>query len=180
VGEEIPELVLVNSHDGSSAYRFMAGIFRLICRNGLIVATADHGSISVRHPGGADLRERVIDATFQIMDEAPRTLAKIDAWKRVELSPPQREAFAAAALELKSNAVIQAAQLLAPRRPEDRRPALWTTALVVQEHLLRGRDRGHSASGRRTTTRTVKSVGENLRLNRALWTLTERLAAAVS
>src|SRR5262249_24374538 len=37
VGAEVPELVLVNSHDGTSAYKFLAGIFRLICRNGMVV-----------------------------------------------------------------------------------------------------------------------------------------------
>jgi hypothetical protein len=180
VGAEVPELVLVNSHDGTSAYKFLAGIFRLVCSNGMIVQSSDHGSISVRHSGGPDFRDRVIDATFRIMDEAPRTLAKIDAWKRIDLTPPQREAFAAAALELKANRAITPAQLLSPRRPEDRRTDLWTTASVVQEHLLRGGDRGRAATGRRTTTRPVKSVGEDLRLNRALWTLTERLAEAVS
>jgi hypothetical protein len=51
---------------------------------------------------------------------------------------------------------------------------------VVQEHLLRGGDRGRAATGRRMITRPVKSVGEDLRLNRALWTLTEKLAEAVS
>jgi hypothetical protein len=66
------------------------------------------------------------------------------------------------------------------RRPEDRRSDLWTTASVVQEHLLRGGVRGRAATGRRTTTGLVKSVGEDLRLNRALWTLTEKLAEAVS
>jgi hypothetical protein len=35
-------------------------------------------------------------------------------------------------------------------------------------------------TGRRTTTRPVKSVGEDIRLNRALWTLTERLAELLS
>ena len=114
------------------------------------------------------------------MDDAPRTLAKIDAWKQIELTPPQRDAFAAAALELKDNRAVAPAQLLAPRRPEDRKADLWTTASVVQEHLLRGGDRGRAATGRRTTTRPVKSVGEDLRLNRALWTLAERLADAVS
>jgi hypothetical protein len=51
---------------------------------------------------------------------------------------------------------------------------------VVQEHLLRGGDKGRAATGRRITTRPVKSVGEDIRLNRALWTLTEKLAEAVS
>ncbi len=50
--EEVPELVLTNSHDGSSAYRFMAGVFRLVCGNGLTVQSADFGSVSVRHAGG--------------------------------------------------------------------------------------------------------------------------------
>jgi hypothetical protein len=180
VGAEVPELVLVNSHDGTAAYRFMAGIFRLVCSNGMVVQSADTGSIAVRHTGGADFHERVIDATYQIMDDAPRTLEKIGAWKGIDLTPPQREAFAAAALELKDNRAVTPAQLLAPRRPEDRATDLWTTAGVVQEHLLRGGDRGRAASGRRTTTRPVKSVAEDVRLNRALWTLTERLAEAVS
>jgi hypothetical protein len=83
-------------------------------------------------------------------------------------------------LELKDNRAVTPAQLLAPRRPEDRQTDLWTTASVIQEHLLRGGDRGRAASGRRTTIRPVRSVGEDLRLNRALWTLAERLAALVS
>jgi hypothetical protein len=66
------------------------------------------------------------------------------------------------------------------RRPEDRKADLGTTTSVVQEHLLRGGDRGRASTGRRTTTRPVESVGEDLRLNRALWTLTEKLAEAVS
>jgi hypothetical protein len=179
VGAEAPELVVVNSHDGTSAYRFMAGIFRLVCSNGMVVQSGDTGSIAVRHSGAADLRERVVDATFQIMDEAPRTLAKIERWKGIELTPPQREAYAAA-LERKDTRAIRPAQVLAPRRPEDRRSDLWATASVVQEHLLRGGDLVRAATGRWTTTRPVKSVGEDLRLNRALWTLTEKLAEAVS
>ena len=36
-GDEIPELILVNSHDGTSSYQLMAGICRTICAHGLIV-----------------------------------------------------------------------------------------------------------------------------------------------
>jgi hypothetical protein len=43
-----------------------------------------------------------------------------------------------------------------------------------------GGDRGRVASGRRTTTRLVKPVGDDVRLNREPWTLAERLAEAVS
>src|SRR5580765_2485653 len=38
VGQTFPEMVLTNSHDGSSLYRFMAGLFRPVCMNGLTVS----------------------------------------------------------------------------------------------------------------------------------------------
>ena len=181
VGEETPELVLSNAHDGTSAYRLMAGIFRLVCGNGLTVQSADFGSISVKHAGGADFHERIIDATYQVVEEMPRTMEKIGEWKQIDLTAKQREAFAAAALELKGNSQITPAQLLAPRRSEDKKPDVWTTANVVQEHLIKGGLQGVASTGRRRmTTRPVKSVSEDLRLNRALWTLTEKLAEAVS
>lgn len=180
VGAELPELVLTNSHDGTSAYRFMAGIFRLVCSNGLTVQSADFGSISVRHSGGADFQERIIDATFEVVSEMPRTVAKIEEWKQIGLTRPQQEAFAAAALELRDKKPVEPEQLLAVRRPDDRKADVWTTANVIQENLIKGGLRGHASTGRRTTTRPVRSVGEDLRLNRALWTLTEKLAEAVS
>lgn len=179
VGTEIPELVLMNSHDGSSAYRFMAGIFRLVCSNGMIVQSSDHGSISVRHQGGTDFHDRVIDATYQIMEDAPKTLAQIDKWKAIDLTAPHREAFATAALELKTPNGVTPTQILSPRRVEDRKTDLWTTTNVVQEHIIRGGDRARTNTGRRTTTRPVKSVTEDIRLNRALWTLTEKLGQIV-
>lgn len=180
-GQETPELVLSNAHDGTSAYRLMAGIFRLICGNGLTVQSADFGSISVNHSGGADFHERILDATYQVVEEMPRTLAQIEHWKQIPLTPPQREAFASAALELKGSGQITPDQLLTPRRAEDRKPDVWTVANVVQENLLKGGLKGIASTGRRRmTTRPVKSVSEDLRLNRALWTLTEKLAEAVS
>jgi hypothetical protein len=180
VGAEIPEVVLTNSHDGTSAYRFMCGIFRLVCSNGMVVHSADFGSIAVNHKGGEDFGDRIIDATYEVVSEMPRTLETIEEWKQIELTPPQQEAFAAAALELRDNKLIEPKQLLTPRRVEDRKDDVWTTSNRIQENLIRGGIRGRSGSGRRTTTRPVRSVNEDLRLNRALWTLTERLAAAVS
>ena len=34
VSSTVPELVLVNSHDGSSAYHLSLGLYRIICTNG--------------------------------------------------------------------------------------------------------------------------------------------------
>jgi Domain of unknown function (DUF932) len=35
----VPEIVLINSHDGSSAYHFSLGLYRVICTNGRALHT---------------------------------------------------------------------------------------------------------------------------------------------
>ena len=180
-GEDLPELVLTNSHDGTSAYKFMSGVFRLVCLNGLTVQSADFGSISVRHSGGRDFEQRVIDATCEVISVTPRTMARVEQFKQIELTGPQREAFAQAVIDVRDGSIeVKPAQALSIRRGADRKSDLWTTANVVQENVIRGGVSGVSqATGRRVRTRAVGSVAEDVRLNRALWALTERMAQLV-
>ena len=177
-GELFPEVVMVNSHDGTSAYKFMTGLFRLVCGNGMIVQSEDTGSISVRHSGGQDFEQRIIDVSYEVLDHAPRALEQVKTFQQIQLSPPQREIFAAAAHELTDNESIEPPQLLHARRQADIGPDLWKTSNVVQENLTQGGLRGRSPSGRKYTSRAVKSVSEDVRINRALWTLTERMASS--
>jgi len=34
----VPEIVLTNSHDGYASFQLMAGVFKFVCSNGMIVA----------------------------------------------------------------------------------------------------------------------------------------------
>jgi hypothetical protein len=75
---------------------------------------------------------------------------------------------------------IKADQLLIPRRQEDTAPNLWNVFNVVQENAIRG---GLTAMGRdtnnrprRTTTRGVNGIDQNVKLNRALFTLATKMA----
>ena len=179
IGSETPELVLTNSHDRSSAYVIMAGIWRLVCGNGLMVQSAEFGSISVRHSGGHDFSSRILDATQQVIEETPRILERIEAWKGIELAQPQRLALATAALELRDNPIVTPDQLLIPRRPEDRKTDLWTVSQTIQENLTKGGLRGRASTGRRATTRPIRSVSEDLKTNKALWRLTTEMAKLV-
>jgi len=56
-----PEIVLINSHDGLSSYRLMAGLYRLVCSNGLIVGS-EYGEVRVKHSG--NIIDNVIGGTF--------------------------------------------------------------------------------------------------------------------
>ena len=66
--------------------------------------------------------------------------------------------------------------VLQARRWEDRKGDLWTTFNRIQENLVRGGVSGRGATGRRMTTREVAGVNENVKLNRALWSLADGMA----
>ena len=87
--QEVPEIVLFNSHDRSSAYRLFTGVFRVVCGNGLVVQAADFGSFSIRHSGRRDLFARIKEATARITDGIPDLMRQIDGWKAIDLDRPR-------------------------------------------------------------------------------------------
>jgi hypothetical protein len=176
-GDEANEIILVNSHDGTSSYQMLAGCFRFVCHNGLICGDTVE-DFRVRHSG--NVVGNVIEGAYQVLDEFERVDASKDSMKGIELRPEQQEAFTRSALQLRydpdENVPIEPHQLNRARRFDDRGADLWRTFNRVQENLIRGGLSGRNANGRRTTTREVKGVSENVRLNRALWTLAEEMA----
>lgn len=179
---EIPEIVLVNSHDRSSGFQLEAGLFRLKCSNGLMVKSSDLGAISLRH--SSNVGGMVIDGCCRIIETMPQVLEHVDVMKRIQLDRGEQAAFAAAAVQLRypadldgnSTAPFEPAALLRPQRRDDTLPDLWTTFNVVQENFVKGGIAGRGTTGKRMRTRAIKSVNEDLRLNKALWVLAERMA----
>lgn len=188
IGDMIPEIVLINSHVGSSAYILSAGLFRLACLNGLVVKSADFGDIRVRHSGEPrEVIGRVIEGSAAIVDLMPRIIARQQQMAMIKLAAPERVAFAQAAIAARwpdasiakptpVTAPVTAEQVIRPRRHVDQAEDLWTTVNVVQENLLKGGLYGRTATGRRMHTRAVSGVDNNLTLNRALWVLAEEMA----
>ncbi|GLI37758.1 DUF932 domain-containing protein [Geobacter hydrogenophilus] len=183
VGETLAEIVLVNAHDGGAAFQLYAGLFRLVCSNGLTVDEGSIERISIRHSG--DVIGEVAYAAKHIAKDAPRLAGEVKRMQAIELQSSHQRSFAAAALDLKyesdehdrSLAPITPDQILVPRRLADKGNDLWTTFNVVQENLIKGglRGRSQSKTNRRVRTREVQSVSEDIRLNRALWTLAREL-----
>lgn len=180
VGDSVPELVLVNAHDGTTAYQLHAGIFRLVCSNGMIVADGTFQKISLKHIG-FDPRQ-AIEASFEVIKEVPRLMSSVDAMRNVTLSGDERRAFAESAVLARydelEGAPIAALDLLRPRRYDDQGSDLWRTFNTVQENMLKGGVCGRSKTGRRLRTRAVQSISEDTRLNKALWHLAETLRQA--
>jgi hypothetical protein len=174
-GSEVNEVVLLNSHDGTSSYKMVAGVFRMVCMNGLVCGDT-FGSIRVPHTG--NVAGRVIEGAYEVLHDFERVNASRDAMRAITLNDSEQQVFARSALALKYDdpnkpAPITERQLLAPRRWEDNRSDLWSVFNRCQENLTKGGLPSRSASGRRQHTRAVQGIDQSVKLNRALWVLAE-------
>jgi len=174
--EEVPEIILLNSHDGSSSYQLLAGVFRFVCSNGLIAGDIVE-NVRVRHSG--NVVDNVIEGATRILHNTEEVVARIGEYKGIELSQQESMLFAEAAMQLRwgDDKPVSTTGLLAANRYADNKNDLWTTFNRVQENLIKGGVAGRASTGRRTTTRAVGGVNENVKLNKALWTLADSMAA---
>lgn len=179
VGDSLPEIVLTNSHDGLASFCLTLGLFRLVCSNGMVVSEGMFESARIKHTGYRD--QDIIDITGRVVQSAPLLTNSIGEFESIQLSAGEQLAFAKNALDLRWNegeAPIDPSALLRIRRRADDNQSLWATLNVVQENLLKGGLRGRSESGRRTSTREVTSVTEDIRLNKALWSMAQGFVSA--
>lgn len=176
-GDEAKEVVLLNSHDGTSAYQMLAGVFRFVCSNGMVCGDILN-DIRIRHSG--NIVDNVIDGACRVVADFDVIDAQVADMKMVTLNDGEQTAFARAALALRYDTVeatapINERQLLQTKRAEDAGSDLWTTFNRVQEHMLGGGLRGRSANGARTLTRPVSAIDQSIKLNRGLWVLAEEM-----
>lgn len=183
VGDSFQEIVLVNSHDGTSSYQLMAGMFRLVCSNGMVVGAGNgFDEVRIKHTG--NVIPAVIDGCIEILGRLPEVSSQVETFNRLQLTDGEQNAFAAAALAVRyedNEAPFEAGKLLTVKRREDAAPSLWNTLNTVQENVIRGgvgyvlRDeQGRRKQFRRT--REVAGIDQNVKLNRGLWVLAQEMA----
>jgi hypothetical protein len=186
VGDNVCEILLKNANDGTSAYELMAGLYRIRCLNSLVAQVGTVEAIKVRHSG--DVSSKVIEGTYSVLNEADKILAAPQAWSGITLKEEERLIFANAAhllrfgdVEGETKTPIRPEQLLTPRRCDDRANDLWTVFNVCQENALKGGLRGirrdELGRTRRFKSRAVHGIDQDIRLNKALWTISERMAS---
>jgi hypothetical protein len=176
-GREANEIILLNSHDGSSSYQMLAGVFRFVCANGMVSGDT-MSDVRVRHHG--DVVGEVIEGAFRVLDDFEGITDQREGMQALTVNHGEQAAFARAALTLRfdegeGSAPITEDQVLSVRRFDDRKNDLWTTFNRVQENLVKGGLSGRNRAGRPTTTRPVQGIDQNVKLNRALWVLAEEM-----
>jgi len=137
-----PQILLTNSHDGKNAFTFTAGLFRMICENGLVISTQQFEDVKMRHMGYTfeDLQKNI----REMVEKLPLTVESMNKMKQVELTPEQTIEFAQKSLAARfsqdeiDNIEVDFDELLEPTRSEDRGNDLWSVFNVVQEKLIHG------------------------------------------
>ncbi|MGV8399253.1 DUF932 domain-containing protein [Pseudomonas aeruginosa] len=174
-GTEAQEIILLNSHDGTSSYQMLAGMFRFVCHNGLVCGDT---VADMRIPHKGNVTEQVIEGAYEVLHGFQQVQDSRDAMRAITLDDGEAQVFARAALALKYDDPIKPPpvterQILLPRRSEDHKPDLWSVFNCTQENLLKGGLPGRSANGSRQRTRPVNGIDQSVRLNRALWLLAD-------
>lgn len=173
---EVNEIVLLNSHDGTSGFQLLAGMFRYVCQNGMVFGDTTK-DLRVPHKG-KDVVGRVIEGAYSVLDEFDLVREQRDGMAALTLNQGEQMAFGRAALALRYEegaTPVTDTQVLESRRWADRGDDLWRTFNRVQENLTKGGLAGRGANGRKTTTRAVNGIDNNVKLNRALWLLAEEM-----
>ena len=180
--EEYPQLLLTNSHDGGNAFTLSAGIFRLVCSNGLVIKTEDYGSARLVHKGYSFETIRELVNEFNVV--VTNVLDKVTAMKQVQLTKDQQIEFAKQAALLRFTAksynednisdVVDIDGLLNVDRKEDAGNGLYEVFNRVQESLVQGKylyasnGKVKDADTKTRKARPIKNFKQSINVNQKL------------
>lgn len=189
-GEKIvdtyPRIILTNSHDGFNSFKFMVGLFRLICSNGLVVCNNQMVDMSIRHINYdfEELRKIVASAIEQV----PGIVNTMNDMRNVMLTDEQKTALATEVVKIRKgvendeNYVVDAEvveDILTPVRNEDKGNDLWTIFNICQEKMIKGGFGFRSATNKLRKQRSITSIKKDMDFNQRLWqTASQYLMAA--
>ena len=173
---EYPQLLLTNSHDGGNAFTLSAGIFRLVCENGLVIKTEDYGTSRLIHKGYSfDSIQKLVNDFVATIDE---TLVRITAMKEIELNRDQQMEFAKAAALLRFteksyneeniDKVVDLDDLLNAERAEDAGNGLWEVYNRVQESLVQGKFHYIGGNKKSRKARPIKNFKQSIHVTQKL------------
>ena len=175
-----PQILLTNSHDGKSSFKFEAGIFRLVCSNGLVIKSHDFGSFNIRHMGYSFDELQVNIKEF--VDGLPTIVARMNLFITKQMSAKEMNEFAKQAIDARFGGAqvtgIELSELLKAERDEDDGNTLWKVFNRVQEKIVGGSFTYVNEEGKLRKARPIKNFQQDMALNGQLWEIAEQFVAA--
>ena len=176
-----PQILLTNSHDGKNSFQFTAGLFRMICENGLVIADTEFEDVKMRNMGYTfdDLQSMIKD----MVEKLPLTVESMNRMKNVELEEERVLDLAKSLLDIRVEGTDNTYNLsaieevLEVQRKKDEGLGLWEVFNRVQENIIEGNFHYKTKSGKVRQARIVKNFKQDLQLNREMFSKAMEYAA---
>ena len=171
-----PQILLTNSHDGKNSFTFTAGLFRMVCENGLVVSTTEFENMKIRHMG-YDF-ETLQETIKMMVEKLPLTVESMNKLRQTEMEEKQILEFARKALDVRfggnktntQHIKVDLKEFVTPTRQEDYGNDLWSVFNVVQEKIIEG-DFEYTFGSKIRKARRIKNFKQDLELNAKLYDL---------
>jgi len=168
-----PQILLTNSHDGKNAFTFTAGLFRMICENGLVIADTEFADVKMRHMGYTF--EELQGMIKEMVEKLPLTVQSMNQMKEVELEEKTIIELAKDLLDIRikdtnnsyKNEAID--EVLTTQRKEDEGNGLWEVFNTIQENIINGNFHYNTEGGKERQARIIKNFKQDLDLNRKMF-----------
>ena len=163
-----PQILLTNSHDGKNAFTFTAGLFRMICENGLVISTNEFEKVSIRHMG-YDFEELQKQVT-EMVEQLPLTVESMNKMIDTKMNQKMIMDFAKDMLAVRfpedelKRITIDMDEFITPVRPEDKGDDLWSVFNTIQEKIIEG-DFDYTVGTKHRKARQIKNFKQDMDLN---------------
>ena len=183
--DAFPRLILTNSHDGFNAFKFMVGLFRLVCSNGLCVSDENFVNTSIKHINYTF--EALRDVVVESLNNVPQIVMTMNKMKERQLSEDERKELAYEVVKIRKNMTDEIGpqrigvdddtllDILNPLRNDDFGTDLWTVFNVCQEKMMRGGYYSSNKNNKKMKQRGITSIKKNLDFNQRLWKKAESM-----
>jgi hypothetical protein len=177
-----PEVIVLDSHDGTTRLKMCMGVIRFACMNGVIAGDLFYSrAFTHRAP---DLMQQVMLELEDIHIHTTKLIQRITAMRNRSTNIGERIALADAVVKARwgedkdaSFVADMRQRLLHVRRDEDTENDVYTVMNVIQENALRGGMSYITANNRIANVRPISDVRRNLNINQTLWNTAETMLA---
>ena len=169
-----PRIILTNSHDGFNSFKFMVGLYRLICSNGLVIADAEYDKLSIRHINYTfdELRTLVAQAIHNVSEN----ISVMNEMESTVLTDEQKRSLVAEAMKIREGNTDDEKpvtltdedyeDILSPVRKEDEGNDLWTVFNLLQEKIIKGNFHMVSPTNKKIRkARPITGVARDIEIN---------------
>ena len=174
--EAFPRIILQNSHDGFNSFKFMCGLFRLVCSNGLIVADEEFANLAIRHINYTF--EELRDTINVVIAKLPEKIEVLNHMRETELSDEEKADFAKKVIKIRKGLDVDdnldisddtITDILTPIRQEDNGNSLWNVFNVLQEKVIKGNFNFSSDGKKSRKMRKIVSPVKDIKINTDLF-----------